>query len=104
MQENEIEISALKENNIEIVKEKIYQLVINEEIDYNKMIIINERQIEILKECKKILNQLKEARNQSMDIIALLIKNLWNTLGKITGESENERIIDLIFSKFCLGK
>lgn len=104
LQENEIEISALKENNIEIVKEKIYQLVINEEIDYNKMIIINERQIEILKECKKILNQLKEARNQSMDIIALLIKNLWNTLGKITGESENERIIDLIFSKFCLGK
>lgn len=104
LQENEIEISALKENNIEIVKEKIYQLVINEEIDYNKMIIINERQIEILKECKKILNQLKEARNQSMDIIALLIKNLWNTLGRITGESENERIIDLIFSKFCLGK
>ena len=104
LQENEIEISALKENNIEIVKEKIYQLVINEEIDYNKMIIINERQIEILKECKKILNQLKEVRNQSMDIIALLIKNLWNTLGKITGESENERIIDLIFSKFCLGK
>ena len=104
LQENEIEISALKENNIEIVKEKIYQLVINEEIDYDKMIIINERQIEILKECKKILNQLKEARNQSMDIIALLIKNLWNTLGKITGESENERIIDLIFSKFCLGK
>ena len=39
-QENEIEISALKENKIEDVKEKIYQLVINEEIDYNKMIII----------------------------------------------------------------
>ena len=103
-QENEIEISALKENKIEDVKEKIYQLVINEEIDYNKMIIINERQIEILKECKKILNELNNAKFQSMDIIAMLIKSLWNTLGKITGESENERIIDLIFSKFCLGK
>lgn len=103
-QENEIEISALKENKIEDVKEKIYQLVINEEIDYNKMIIINERQIEILKECKKILNELNNAKYQSMDIIAMLIKSLWNTLGKITGESENERIIDLIFSKFCLGK
>lgn len=103
-QENEIEISALKENKIEDVKEKIYQLVINEEIDYNKMIIINERQIEILKDCKKILNELNNAKSQSMDIIAMLIKSLWNTLGKITGESENERIIDLIFSKFCLGK
>ena len=34
----------------------------------------------------------------------MLIKNLWNNLGKITGKSENEDIIDLIFSKFCLGK
>ncbi len=102
--ENEIEISALKEINIEKIKEKIYKLVINEDIDFNKTIIINERQIEILSECKKILEDLKNSKNQSMDIIAMLIKNLWNCLGKITGECENEHIIDLIFSKFCLGK
>lgn len=101
---NEIVISALKEKNIEKIKEKIYQMVINEDIDYNKMIIINERQIEILRECVDILDELKEAKNASMDIVAMLIKKLWNTLGKITGECENEQIIDLIFSKFCLGK
>lgn len=101
---NEIVISALKEQNIEKIKEKIYQMVINEDIDYNKTIIINERQIEILRECTRILKELQHAKEESMDIIAMLIKNLWNALGKITGECENEQIIDLIFSKFCLGK
>lgn len=103
-QENEITISALENKNIEAVKQKIYSLVIDEQIDYNKTIVINERHLQILNECKEILNKIMLAKNESMDIIAMMIKNLWNSLGKITGESENEQIIDLIFSKFCLGK
>ncbi len=103
-QENEISISALKNKNVETLKDKIYSLVIDEQIDYNKTIIINERHIQVLNDCKNILKEISLAKNESMDIIAMLIKNLWNCLGKITGESENEQIIDLIFSKFCLGK
>ena len=102
--DDEIEISAQNGENIELIKDKIYSKVISEEIDYNKIIVINERQIAILKNCKKILNELFDSREQSMDIIAMLIQNLWNELGKITGQCENEQIIDLIFSKFCLGK
>lgn len=101
---NEITISALKDENTLAVKEKLYLLVINEQIDFGKTIIINERQITILKECQKVIEEIKQAKDESMDIVAMLIKNLWLALGKITGESENERIIDLIFSKFCLGK
>ncbi len=102
--ENEIEISALKEENIEKIKEKIYFLIIKEEISFDKTILLNARQTQILNECKNILIQIEESKNSSMDITAMLIKNLWNTLGKITGECENESIIDIIFSKFCLGK
>ena len=101
---DEIIISALKEENIEEIKEKIYKKVINEDIDYNKIIVINERQIGILLECQSIVKSILQAKEDSMDIIAMLIKNLWNALGKITGHCENEQIIDLIFSKFCLGK
>ena len=103
-QENEVEISALQEKNIDKLRAMIYDLVINEQIDYSKTLIINERQISILKECEGILNEIFLSKNQSMDILAMLIKKLWNSLGKITGECENEKIIDLIFSKFCLGK
>ena len=78
--------------------------VIAEELDFSNIIVTNERQIAILKNCKNIISQALESIEASMDILAMQIKSLWNELGKITGESENERIIDLIFSKFCLGK
>ena len=103
-QKNEIVISALKEDNISTIKEKIFKMIFNEDIDFNKDIVINTRQIEILKDSKKITEEILANKDESMDVIAMLIKNLWNTLGKITGECENESIIDLIFSKFCLGK
>ena len=99
-----IEISALQEKNIDLIKEKIYSKVVSEEIDYSKIVVINERQIEILNNCKDVISEIEDAKNQSMDVVAMLIKKLWNELGKITGDSENEHIIDLIFSKFCLGK
>ena len=103
-QPNEIVVSAQNEKNINAIKDRIYNLVINEDIDYNKMIIINERQLGILYECNSVLEELEKSKEESMDVIAMLFKKLWNSLGKITGESENEAIIDLIFSKFCLGK
>lgn len=103
-QDDEISISAKDERGIEELKEKIYTLVAGEEIDFSKMFVINERQIEHLKQAKSIVSEIFAAKEESMDIIAMLIKNLWNALGKITGQCENEAIIDLIFSKFCLGK
>lgn len=103
-QENEIKISALREENVENLKEKIFSMIFEEEIDFNKDIIINTRHIQILNESKAIVNEILSNQSASMDVIAMLIKNLWNSLGKITGECENESIIDLIFSKFCLGK
>lgn len=101
---NEIEISALKQKNIHEIEDKIYNFVIEDKIDFNKNVITNERQINILKECLEVINDLQKNKTESMDIIAMQIKKLWNCLGKITGQCENEKIIDLIFSKFCLGK
>ena len=102
--ENEIEVSALQNKGINNLKENIYNNLILKEIDFDKTIIINERQIAILNECENIIESILLSKEQSMDIIAMQIKSLWNSLGKITGQCENESIIDLIFSKFCLGK
>ena len=102
--DNEIEISALDNKNITEIKEKIYNLVSAEKINFEHVIITSARQINILQNCLNICKNIIDNKNESMDIISMLIKNLWNNLGKITGKSENEDIIDLIFSKFCLGK
>lgn len=103
-QENEIEISALTNKNIQKLKQKILDMVLEEKIDFNSLVLTNERQIAILQEAKDILDEILNAKENTLDVFAMLIKKLWQTLGKITGNTENEDIIDLIFSKFCLGK
>lgn len=101
---NEIEISALKNQNISLLKQKIVDMVIEHEIDFNSLVLTNERQVEILKEAQESLEEIIEKGQISLDVMAMLIKKIWQVLGKITGNTENEDIIDLIFSKFCLGK
>ena len=39
-----------------------------------------------------------------IDIISSNLKEILEELGKITGESVTEDVINEIFSKFCLGK
>lgn len=103
-QENELEISALFETNIDDLKHRILRSVLNEEIDLNGLVLTNQRQVEILKTAQEILENILSTKDASLDVLSMLIKKLWMTLGKITGNTENEDIIDLIFSKFCLGK
>lgn len=102
--ENEIEISALKNQNIESLKQKIFDMILSEQFDINSLTITNQRQTTILKDAKRQIKEILNSENISLDVLTMLIKNVWNTLGKITGNTENEDIIDLIFSKFCLGK
>lgn len=102
--ENEIEISALENKNINKIKQTILDLVLSEKVDFNSLVLTNERQLSILNESKSILREIFENQNISLDILTMLVKKLWLTLGKITGNTENEDIINLIFSKFCLGK
>ena len=102
--ENEIEISALKNQNIESLKQKIFDMILSEQFDINSLTITNQRQTTILKDAKRQIVEILNSENISLDVLTMLIKNVWNTLGKITGNTENEDIIDLIFSKFCLGK
>ena len=102
--ENEIEISALEEKNISKLKDKIVNEVITKEISSSSLVLTNERHLQILEDCDKIIMEIFEMQNTSLDVIAMLIKKLWTKLGQITGNTENEDIISLIFSKFCLGK
>lgn len=101
---NEIEISALQNKNIENLKRAIVKLVVEKEVDFNSLVLTNQRQCDILKEAEKLLEDTLKEKQITLDILAAQIKQIWQILGKITGKTENEDIIDLIFSKFCLGK
>lgn len=103
-QENEITVSALQKQNIEQLKQKIFETIIKDKIDFNGIIVTNERQLQHIKTAKKQVDEIFKVKNESLEILSMLIKKVWNELGKITGETENEDIISVIFSKFCVGK
>ena len=85
--------------------QKIYEKTIKTKIDLSKVVLTNLRHVNILKNVEQIIKRvLKNIDTLTLDIVAFEVKRVWNELGKITGESENEEIINEIFSKFCLGK
>ena len=102
-----IKASALKREGIELLMKKISeifnlgQIVIDESIT-----ITNERHKEIIiKAIKNTEHGLDTIdNNMPVDITTIEIKELLDELGKITGETATEDIINEIFKKFCLGK
>lgn len=100
-----IEISAKNLKNIDTIKDEILNLSIAHKIDFSGLIITNMRHVESIKQAIALIDELLlECKKQTVDILDMLAKNVWKTLGKITGETENEDIISGIFAKFCLGK
>ncbi len=103
-QQNEVEISALSGKNIDALKKKIVDMVLKEQVDPNALVLSNERQHQILQDSHNQIKAIQSTSSPTLDVLSMQIKALWQTLGKITGNTENEDIINLIFSKFCLGK
>ncbi len=101
-----IEISALKQNNILGLKQKIFDTVVDKKMLSSQLLITNARHEEALLEAKQSIKKAMEslANGLSLDLVCLDIKEAWNSLGKITGETSTEEIVDRIFEKFCLGK
>ena len=104
--QNFIEISALKLENINNLKEKVYNTVVDSNILNSQVLITNTRHENALINAKNsIINALENIKMESsLDLIILEVKQAWLELGTITGETSNEEIINTIFSKFCLGK
>ena len=92
---------------IDSLKEKITKMFNLEKIkksDYNY--ITNIRQISKIKECLNKIGEIKEGLKQELplDMLEIDLKNIWNILGEIIGETYSEELLDELFSKFCVGK
>jgi len=101
-----VKVSAINKTNIDLLKNKISDMLNFNDINNNNIYISNIRQITLLKRCKEIGENIRKSIKTKMpiDIVEVDVKELWNTLGEITGETYREELIDEIFSKFCLGK
>jgi len=104
---NIVYISTLENQGIEELKEKIKEIYNLGNIETENMTYLsNARSISLV---EKALNSLKEVikginKNMPIDMVEIDLKEVWNTLGEIIGETYEEELIDQLFSRFCLGK
>ena len=98
-------VSATNNENINELKQEIFNKTVSDNINQNKLYLTNTRHIEsIRKACESLKNALDIFDVTTFDIISNEIKSAWTSLGEISGVVSDEAIIDKIFSKFCLGK
>lgn len=102
-----IEMSAKNKNGVEHLYNEISKMMKLNEISIdNELIVSNNRHKNLIKNAR---NNLKKSvdiirQNLPIDIVSSYLKEIIEELGKITGESVTEDVLNEIFSKFCLGK
>lgn len=102
-----VKISALNKEGIEEINKTISKIFKINEINVdNEVIVTNTRHKNLINKAIEAdynaINSIKN--NMPMDIVAIDIKNILESLGEVVGDDVSENIINEIFSKFCLGK
>ncbi len=102
-----IYVSALKDINIDLIKDRIKELFNLERIETDDLTYLTSaRSLSILDKVMVAIDEVEKGLNAgyTLDMIEIDLKNIWNLLGKIIGESYDDELIDNIFSNFCVGK
>ena len=100
-----VKVSALKDSGIENLKNEINDMFNLEEINLGDFTYLsNSRQISLVKKAVEISKNLEDALNNDVpiDLLEIDIKEICEILGEIIGESYDDKLIDTLFSNFCL--
>lgn len=101
----DVHTSAVTGEGIGRLKELLYEKSFGARGE-DAAFLIEERHYEALQRANGSLKNAIVACGamQPLDLIGIDVKEAWDALGEITGETATERIIEEIFSKFCVGK
>ena len=97
-----VAVSAKEQRGIDLLEEKIKELFLSGEIDFNdEVMITNVRHKTAMSEALKSLSLVKQSIEDQMpeDFYSIDLMNAYEQLGTIIGDLVNE-----IFNKFCMGK
>lgn len=106
-EDNIIYTNTLNYEGIESLKNKIKEMFYINEIDSKDFnYVSNVEQIKKLEEALESLNDIKKGlkNNIEIDMLEIDLKNIWNILGEIIGETYTEELLDNLFKNFCVGK
>lgn len=104
---NVIYVSALEDKNIDDIKLKVRELFNLEKIKTADLTYLTgARSTSILRKILNLIQDIKNGidNNMPIDMLEIDLKNVWNLLGEIIGESYDDELLDQLFSRFCVGK
>lgn len=104
---NYCEVSLKEASSVEIVKSSLFLFLSSCYQDFSQVsFMIHERHAEALKQILKALENARQLLNGNGydDCLASELKEALHFLGIIIGRVDYERVLDEIFSKFCIGK
>ena len=103
-----IKAAITLEHGLDELEDKIVEMVYGGEVNINSenLIVSNVRHITSLEVAQKQVNEAIESTKNHIpyDFIEVDIKNIYETLGEISGDTIEEDVITKIFSNFCIGK
>ena len=100
-------LSAQNNIGIDDLRHKIKEIFNLEELETEDYSYLSSaRSISLLKQASLALEEVRKGveLNQPIDMVEIDLKNVWNLLGQIAGDTYSEELIDQLFSQFCLGK
>lgn len=99
-------VSVLDNNNIDEIKDRIKELFNLEKLETDDLTYLTSARSQAI--LKQVLESVKDVKNgiknYPIDMVEIDLKNIWNLLGEIIGESYDEELLDQLFSRFCVGK
>ena len=105
--ENIIQTSIPNDIGVEDVEQRIKDMFASGiESSQNEVIINNARHVALLNKAADSLDAVLVGIKNGMpvDLCQTDMRDAWEDLGEITGDSYQDELLDELFSKFCLGK
>ena len=100
----DVHTSAVTGEGIEKLKRLMYEKGFGARTE-DAAFLIEERHFDALKRALDSLQKaIRACECEPLDLIGIDVKEAWDALGEITGETATEAIIQEIFEKFCVGK
>ncbi len=102
-----IETNTNSIDGVKKIKEKIKEIYNLEKIKTNDFSFLsNARQIALAKKAFENIKEAEKGIEQKLpiDLVSIDLKECFENLGEIIGETYSEEIIDNLFSNFCVGK
>ena len=106
-EENIVYTNTIEENGIESLLNKISEIYKLEQLETNDFYYVSTlEQLNKIKQTRKNIKDIKEGlkENISIDMLEIDLREIWQILGEVIGETYTEELLDSLFKNFCVGK